>query len=148
MHGSGARFPSPDYLLGTLPSTFGPLGPAVAMATPMQTQEQQGGYSIVPSGAATPVPVGEMPPAQAAQAVPDGRSPNGKRPRSQLATSSASGPSMTLAETATAVLEMRPLVQSTAEAVQWNCDLLNALITRAVDHRVRQFRGDCNSQAG
>ena len=93
------------------------------MATPMQTQDQQGGFSIVPSGAATPVGI-----APVAQSVLDGRSPNGKRPRSDISTSS--GPAMNPAETATAVSEMRPLVQSTAEAVQWNCDLLNALITR------------------
>ena len=74
------------------------------------------------------MPVGGAPPqaAQAAQAVPEGRSPNGKRPRSDVATSS--GPSMSLGETSSAVMEMRPLLQSTADAVQWNCDLLNALI--------------------
>ena len=94
------------------------------MATPMQTQDQQGGFSIVPSGAATPVGVAPAP----VQAVPNGRSPHGKRPRSDMATSS--GPVMNPAETAAAVSEMRPLVQSTAEAVQWNCDLLNALIIR------------------
>ena len=37
---------------------------------------------------------------------------------------------MNPSETSSAVMEMRPLLQSTAEAVQWNCDLLNALIGR------------------
>ena len=35
-----------------------------------------------------------------------------------------------MAEASTAVLEMQSLVRSTAEAVQWNCDLLNAVIGR------------------
>ena len=96
------------------------------MATPMnqQMQDQQGGFSIVPSGAATLVGGGP----QTAQSVPDGRFPNGKRLRSDISTSS--GPAMSPPETSTAVSEMRPFLQSTAEAVQWNCDLLNALIGR------------------
>ena len=87
-----------------------------------QQTNQQAGFSLVPSGATTPGG------AQPTQPVPNGGSPNGKRPRSDIATSS--GPVMNPAETASAVAEMRPLVQSTAEAVQWNCDLLNAVIGR------------------
>ena len=37
---------------------------------------------------------------------------------------------MTVPELSTAMIEMQPLVKSTAEAVQWNCDLLNAVIGR------------------
>ena len=39
-------------------------------------------------------------------------------------------PPLSPAETSTAVIELEPLVRSTAEAVQWNCDLLNAVIGR------------------
>ena len=38
---------------------------------------------------------------------------------------------MAVPELSTAALEMQLLVRSTAEAVQWNCDLLNAVIGRA-----------------
>ena len=37
---------------------------------------------------------------------------------------------MSVPELSTAMNEMQPLVRSTAEAVQWNCDLLNAVIGR------------------
>ncbi len=37
---------------------------------------------------------------------------------------------MSVPELSTAMIEMQPLVRSTAEAVQWNCDLLNAVIGR------------------
>ena len=89
------------------------------MATPMS-------FSIVPSGAVTPA-VGTS--VIAPQAVPNGMSPSGKRPRSDQAAASGRPP-LSPAETSTAVLEMQPLVRSTAEAVQWNCDLLNAVIGR------------------
>ena len=86
------------------------------MATLMN---QQGGFSIVPSRAATPMQTQ----AEAAQSVPDGRSPNGNLPRSDI--TPASGPSLSHAETSSAVTEMQLLMRSTAEAVQWKCDLLN-----------------------
>ena len=56
-------------------------------------------------------------------------SPNGKRPRSDQAAASACPP-LSQAETSTASLEIQPLLRSTAEAVQWSCDLLNAVIGR------------------
>ena len=37
---------------------------------------------------------------------------------------------MSLPELSTAMNETQPLLRSTAEAVQWNCDLLNAVIGR------------------
>ena len=56
-------------------------------------------------------------------------SPNGMRPRSDK--SAALGrPPLSPTETSTAVLELQPLFRSTAEAVPWNCDLLNAVIGR------------------
>ena len=56
-------------------------------------------------------------------------SPNGKRPRSDQAAASGRPP-LSLAEASIAVLEMQPLVCSTAKAVQWNSDLLNAVLGR------------------
>ena len=56
-------------------------------------------------------------------------SPNGKRLRSDQAAASGRPP-LSQAEISTAVLEIQPLLRSTAEAVQWNCDLLNAVIGR------------------
>ena len=82
-------------------------------------------FSLVPSGAATPSPS----PSPPHQSVPDGRSPNGKRPRADQSVATGRPP-MTLPEVSTAVLEVQPLLRSTAEAVQWNCDLLNAVIGR------------------
>ena len=84
------------------------------------------GFSLVPSRVASPA-AGGVPPQP--QAVPNGMSPNGKRPRSDQA-SALGRPPLAVPELSTAVLEMQPLVRSTAEAVQWNCDLLNAVIGR------------------
>ena len=89
------------------------------MASPMS-------FSIVHSVAVSPALRGLQP---QPQAVPNGMSPNGKRPRSDQAAASGRPP-LSPAETSTAVLEMQPLVRSTAEAVQWNCDLLSAVIGR------------------
>ena len=76
---------------------------------------------------ATPTSAQSQPAAH--QSVPDGMSPNGKRPRFDQ--SAATGrPPLSPAETSTAVLEIQPLLRFTAEAVQWNCDLLNAVIGR------------------
>ena len=87
-------------------------------------------FSLVPSGAASPTAAGmDTSGTVPGQAVPNGMSPNGKRPRSDQ--SPATGrPPLTLPEVSTAVNEMQPLLRSTAEAVQWNCDLLNAVIGR------------------
>ena len=86
------------------------------MATPMNQlmSDHQGGFSIVPSGAATPPGGAPAQPAQT-QSVPDGRSPTGKRPRSDVAPSS--GPAMNPSGTSSAVMVMRLLLQSTAEAL-------------------------------
>ena len=64
----------------------------------------------------------------AQQAVPNGMSPNGKRPRSDQSAAGGGRPPMSLPELSTAMNETQPLLRSTAEAVQWNCDLLNAVI--------------------
>ena len=64
------------------------------------------------------------------QAKPDGKSPNGKRPRPAEALEQQARAPLSQAELESAVSEMKPLVQSTADAVHWNCDLLNALIGR------------------
>ena len=63
------------------------------------------------------------------QAVPNGMSPNGKRRRSDQSAAGGRAP-MAVPELSTAMIELQPLVKSTAEAVQWNCDLLNAVIGR------------------
>ena len=83
--------------------------------------------SMVPSGAATPTGAQSQPGAH--QLVPDGMSPNGKRPRSDQSAATGRSP-LGPSETSTAVLEIQPLLRSAAEAVQWNCDLLNAVIGR------------------
>ena len=94
---------------------------ASGQATPMN-------FSAVPSGQTTPQ--GQAL-ALAVIGAPDGRSPNGKRPRPRE--ENQGGPArspMTTAELTTAVMEMQPMLQITSEAVRWNCDLLNALIGR------------------
>ena len=67
-------------------------------------------------------------------AVPDGRSPNaraGKRPRQDADASPARGPgALSVVELATAVLQLQPELKHTQDAVEWNGNLLNALITR------------------
>ena len=96
--------------------------PAAIAAAPMNVQ----GFSLVPSGTVSPAAGGGPP---QPQAVPNGMSPNGKRPRSDEAAVSGRPP-LSVPELSTAVLEVQPLVRSTTEAVQWNCDLLNAVIGR------------------
>ena len=92
----------------------------MAMAQPDQLN-----FSIVPSGSETPAPMPGVQ-TQEPQPVPDGRSPNGKRPRSDTVLTGKAPQSPD--ETGSGVLEMQPLLRSTAEAVQWNCELLNAVI--------------------
>ena len=84
------------------------------MATPGANLQ----FSLVPSGAASPAAAGMdvsvMVPPLAPQAVPNGMSPNGKRPRSDQ--SAAGGrPPMSVPELSTAMNEMQPLLRSTAE---------------------------------
>ena len=86
-------------------------------------------FSLVPSGTASPAVMDVSVIAPQPQAVLNDTSPNGKRPRSDQA-SVSDRPPLSLPELSTAVLEPQPLVRSTAQAVQWNCDLLNAVIGR------------------
>ena len=95
---------------------------ASGQATPMN-------LSIVPSGQATPSQQGQAL-AVAVIGAPDGRSPNGKRPRQVEEGQAPARAPMSTAELTTVVGEMQPLLRNTAEAVQWNCDSLNALIGR------------------
>ena len=86
-------------------------------------------FSLVPSGAASPAVMDVSVIAPQPQAGPNCMSPNGKRPGSDQAAASGR-PALSLPEASIAVLEMQPLVRSTAEAVQWNCVLLTAVIGR------------------
>ena len=54
-------------------------------------------------------------------------SPDGKRPRSGQAATGR--PPLSPDETSNAFIELDPPVFSTAEAVQWNCNLLNAVVS-------------------
>ena len=65
------------------------------------------------------------------QAVPDGRSPDGKRLRQVAETAPGGAPgSLSTVKLTTAVLQLQPERKNTLDAVHWNCDLLNAVITR------------------
>ena len=86
-------------------------------------------FSVVPSGQVTPSQTGHST-AIVAVSAPDGRSPNGKRPRQVEEGQATARAPMSTAELTTVVGEIQPLIRNTAEAVQWNCDLLNALIGR------------------
>ena len=97
------------------------------MATPVASMNVPS-FSLVPSGAAPPAVTDVFVIAPQPQAVPNGMSPNGERPRSDQAPAASGRPPLSAPELSTAVLELQPLVRSTAEAVQWSCDLLNAVI--------------------
>ena len=80
-------------------------------------------------------------------------SPDGKRPRSDQA-AAFWRPPLSEPELSTAVLELQPLVRATAEAVQWNCDLFNAVIGCVISLEAwakvaepHGFRGKARGQA-
>ena len=91
---------------GARPIIFGPLRSVLAMAT---QQQDLISFSMVPSGATTPVNAGPQQPDH--QVVPDG-----KRPRSDQAAASGRPP-LSLAETSTAVLELQPLRRFSGTAI-------------------------------
>ena len=69
------------------------------------------------------------------QAMPDGRLPNGKRPRaaeSVTPPTPGQGPgALSTVELTTAVLQSQPaMMKNTQDAIHWNCDLLNPLELR------------------
>ena len=64
-------------------------------------------------------------------AKPDARSPNGKRPRAKVAADDAlADADLSPGELTAAVKAIQAYLETTAQAVGWNCDLLNALVTR------------------
>ena len=89
-------------------------------------------FSRVPSQSPTPGAGGATAGTPRDQAMSDGRSPNGKRPRpAESDAQPGQGPGATSAvELTTSVLQLQPAMKSTQDAVHWNCDFLNAMITR------------------
>ena len=66
------------------------------------------------------------------QAMPDGRSPDGKQPcPAESDAPPGQGPGvMTAVELTTAVLQLQPVMKNIQDAACWNCDFVNAVITR------------------
>ena len=91
----------------------------------------QPGYSAVPSVQPSPpaTPGGGVVAMQGT--MPDGRSPNGKRPRAKVdgEAGTVNAP-LSLQELTDAVYAIQPYLESTAGAVGYNCNLLNALVGR------------------
>ena len=86
---------------------------------------------LTSAASASQTPAGANTPMQGV-AVPDWKSPNAKRPRAKQADAEqgTSVKALSPEELTSAVTAIQSYLESTAGAVEWNCGLLNALVSR------------------